>query len=311
MRRRLIVPEVLQLGAADCGPAVLAAAARGLGRRVDIADLRRRLGCDAEGTSLGALERVACELGLEAEQVMVPAEHLLEGNESLPLIVVTRLEDGRTHFLLLWQRLGQIFLVMDPASGRRMVSAASLLPRLYFHELEVAAADWRDWAATPDFLAPLRRRLGRLGLSPSASEALVADALDDPTPRALAALDAGIRCVAALVRSHALRKNEIPERLTRLLGSLRQNADPAGVLGKIWWSALPREAKIHLRGALLLRLRAAPIRAAKGEKGSERQPKAAAFPGVLAFAAVAGMVGAVEGLGLAGVANGIEGEWLA
>jgi len=57
------------------------------------------------------------QLGLEAEQVMVPVDHvLLAEAQALPAIVV-RHPAGVTHFVIAWSCHGGFVQVMDPAIG--------------------------------------------------------------------------------------------------------------------------------------------------------------------------------------------------
>src|SRR6516225_9102936 len=104
---RFIVPEVVQTSAMDCGPATLKCLLDGFGIPVHYGRLREACQTDVDGTSTNVLEEVANQLGLAAEQVMLPANHLLLAEaEALPAIVVVRLSTGFTHFVLLWRRHG-------------------------------------------------------------------------------------------------------------------------------------------------------------------------------------------------------------
>src|SRR5437879_4429304 len=87
---RLIVPEVVQTSAMDCGPAVLKAALEGFGIPVSYGRLREACQTDVDGTSINTLEEVARHLGLDAEQVMLPVDHLLFPQAgALPALLVT------------------------------------------------------------------------------------------------------------------------------------------------------------------------------------------------------------------------------
>src|SRR5206468_6708733 len=89
--RRLLVPEVVQTSAMDCGPAVLKAALEGFGIPVSYGRLREACQTDVDGTSINTLEEVARQLGLHAEQVMLPVDHLLlPQTDALPALLVTR-----------------------------------------------------------------------------------------------------------------------------------------------------------------------------------------------------------------------------
>jgi ABC-type bacteriocin/lantibiotic exporter with double-glycine peptidase domain len=113
-------PEVVQTSSMDCGPAALTCVLQGHGIPVSYGRLREACQTGVDGTSIDTLEQVARQLGLPAEQVMVPADHLaLPAAALLPAIVVARQADGATHFVVVWRRLGPWLQVMDPAQGRR------------------------------------------------------------------------------------------------------------------------------------------------------------------------------------------------
>ncbi len=304
-------PEVLQLGGADCGPAALASALRGMGSSVPTSELRRLLGSDAEGTGIGDLERVATELGLAAEQVMVPVEAVLDGSSPLPAIAVVALPDGRTHYVLLWRKVAGWIIVMDPASGVGLWSRGELDRRLFVHDHPVPASLWREWAATQENLSSLARRLRAIGLSRDAVDERIRIALADPSPGGLAVLDAVARLAASLVAAGALRRREVGERLPALCEEVAGAADPTTVLAERWWSALPTgSGTVRLRGALLLRFGdVAPGHDPTRGDGDEPVPKRRFRDahGVAAAAGVSGLLVAAEGFGLAALASGVEG----
>ena len=66
--------------------------------------LREACQTDVDGTSIDTLEEgLLCSSGLEAEQVMVPVDHLLLPEAAaLPAIVVVRRPNGLTHFVVAW-----------------------------------------------------------------------------------------------------------------------------------------------------------------------------------------------------------------
>ena len=100
-RRRLLVPEVVQTSGMDCGPAVLKCVLDGFGVPVSYGRLREACQTDVDGTSIDTLEEVAGQLGLEVEQIMLPVDHvLLPEAQALPALVVVRLPDGNTHFVV-------------------------------------------------------------------------------------------------------------------------------------------------------------------------------------------------------------------
>jgi len=141
-RRRLLVPEVVQTSAMDCGPAVLKCLLEGYGIPVSYGRLREACQTDVDGTSIDVLEVVANQLGLAAEQIMLPTDHLLLPEaDALPAVLVVRLPNNFTHFLLVWRRHGSFVQIMDPASGRRWSAGRRLLEEVYVHTARVPAAD--------------------------------------------------------------------------------------------------------------------------------------------------------------------------
>ncbi len=192
--RRRRVPEVVQTSNLDCGPAALSALLTGLGLHASYEQLRDLCATDVDGTSIDAMEAVAVAAGTDAEQMVVPAEHiLLLPDEYLPAIVVTELPDGFTHFVVIWSRRGNRFQVMDPAHGRRWLKPAQVLAELYRHTASVPAQAWREWAGSPVFTEGLTARLRASGIPVSNAEHLISVARADEGVDGLRNLDAAIR----------------------------------------------------------------------------------------------------------------------
>ena len=192
----------------DCGPAALKSLLEGFGIQVGYGRLREACQTDVDGTSIDSLEEVAVQLGLRAEQVMVPRDHLLMASAKiLPCLLVVRLADGNTHFVVAWRRIGPWIEVMDPATGRRWPMRSSFLAECYEHLHRVPAAAWRQWVASDEFRQPLFERLGEIGASAKQAEELWRQAVADPTFLGIASLDAATRMTRALVgRSIAITK---------------------------------------------------------------------------------------------------------
>src|SRR3954470_10735596 len=164
-RRRFLAPEVIQTSAMDCGPAALKCLLEGFGVPVSYGRLREACQTSVDGTSIDTLESLACTVGLDAEQVMMPLDHFLAPEaEALPAIVVMRLPSGMMHFVVVWRVHGDWVQVMDPARGRRWARRAAFLRDVYTHAMNIPAEAFRDWAGTDGFLGPLRRRVRALGL---------------------------------------------------------------------------------------------------------------------------------------------------
>jgi ATP-binding cassette subfamily B protein len=255
---RLLVPEVVQTSAMDCGPAVLKSALEGFGIPVSYGRLREACQTDVDGTSIDALEQVAGLLGLEAEQVMEPVDHLLLSEaEALPAIVVVLQPGGLTHFVLLWRRIGPLVQVMDPAVGRRWLSRRRLLAQVYVHKHRIPAAGWREWAGGAGLQRPLARRLRGLGCDVAP---LIEQAARDPGWGSLARLDAATRLVESLVQSGGVRAGGPAQGVLRsFLANAAAAPNGQGPIPEKYWAVRPapsheEEEQVFLKGAVLVRL---------------------------------------------------------
>ncbi len=264
-RRRFLVPETVQTSATDCGPACLKCLLEGYGISASYGRLREACQTDLDGTSIDTIEEVALELGLAAEQVMLPADHLLLPEaRALPAMVVVRQPAGLTHFVIVWRTLGRLVQLMDPATGRRWPHRRELLSQLYIHQQRVPSAAWREWARGEESLATLDARLRAVGASRKRIRSLLDSALDDQDWRALGALDATIRMVQSLIDSGGLRAGGASSRVLETfferarVGGAGAQAVPAG-----FWSVVqpetqgdpPAEPELVLRGAVLVRIK--------------------------------------------------------
>ncbi len=261
-RRCFVVPEVVQTSAMDCGPASLTSLIEGFGIPLSYGRLREACQTDVDGTSINTMEEVALQLGLEAEQVMLPADHiLLPETRALPAIVVMRRPTGEAHFSVVWRRHGRLVQVMDPAQGRRWPTCDRLLSELYVHELRVPAADWREWAQTDEFLAPLQRRLQLLGLSKRLARGFADEAVTDGDWHALATLDAATRMLDSLVRSGGIRRGRQAGRVLRqfIVGQREDESADVPIIPSTYWavrqapSGPEDEPGLLVRGAVLVR----------------------------------------------------------
>ena len=255
--RRFLVPEVVQTSGMDCGPASLKCLLEGFGTPVSYGRLREACQTDVDGTSISTLEQVAVSLGLDAEEIMLPVDHILlpEANAT-PSLIVVRLPNGFTHFVVLWRQVGRWVQIMDPARGRIWRTRESFLGSVFRHRHPVPADGWREWAGSDEFQAALSRRIRDVGADPE----MIAKAARDAGWRSLAALDAAVRMVAALVSS----------------GGLSAGREAAGVLSTVWeaaladgpitsespvpesyWSVLPADdgETLVFSGAVLLRIK--------------------------------------------------------
>jgi ATP-binding cassette subfamily B protein len=266
-KRRLLIPEVVQTSMMDCGPASLKAMLEGWGIPISYGRLREACQTDVDGTSIDTMEEVGVQLGLDAEQIMLPPDHLLlSKTRALPAIVVVRHPSGVTHFLIAWRTHGPLIQVMDPAIGRRWMTRKRFLNELYLHTMPVPAADWREWAASDQFLGALKQRFSELNLSSDASTSLLSTALADDGWRSIAALDAATRLVSVIARSGGISAGAQATRALELFFKNACDESPEEALGipTSYWSVRPAppdsdadEEQLLLRGAVLVRVRGA------------------------------------------------------
>jgi ABC-type bacteriocin/lantibiotic exporter with double-glycine peptidase domain len=312
-RRALLIPEVVQTSAMDCGPASLQALLAGCGVDIDYDRLRSACLTDVDGSSIDVLEDVAVELGLDAQQTILPADHLFtDAARALPALAVVRLPNGNTHFVILWRRHGHRVQVMDPASRRRWPTVDELRRELFIHTMPFAPARWRKWAERNAFHEPVRRRIAELGVD---AASLIDEATADATWFSLAALDAATRFVHMLVNARALARGAEAERALReaFARAIAAGAERwSEAIPEAAWSVFPIDAdRIAYRGAVLVRVRGvraadatAPRRFASAPVRSpllrlfamlreDARPELAIAAGGVVIAALAGIVEAM------------------
>ncbi len=277
---KFFVPEVVQTSEMDCGPASLKSLLEGFGIYTSYGRLREACQTSVDGTSIDSIEDLANKLGLDAEQIMLPMDHvLLEGFWALPSLVVTRTPSGLTHFVVAWNQYGPWIQLMDPGVGRRWVLKDQFIEDVFNHSFPISAADWRAWAGTTGFMAPLAKRMTLLKVTDDEVAALEAEALAIQDWSGLAALDAAVRLVASLVKSKALvagkQSGHGPGFCTGLILALfrannstdRATSDEAGlstsgfVIPAAYWSVTPVETtagaedpQLNLHGAVLIKV---------------------------------------------------------
>lgn len=262
--RRLFASEVVQSSAMDCGPATLKCLLEGFGIPVSYGRLREACQTDVDGTSIDTMEEVARRLGLEAEQIMLPADHLcLVEMRALPAVCVVRRPNGLTHFLVVWRQHGPLLQLMDPAIGRRWITPRRFHEEVYVHTQMVPWAQWRDWAESDAFREALHRRLKALKVPAAAARCLWEAAVKQAGWRPLGALDAAIRMVNALVRAGALRPGVTAARVVEALfaqaSRSRHGARPPAIPPAYWSveSAAPAgdgAEQVAVHGLVLVRV---------------------------------------------------------
>ena len=266
-RRLWLAPEVVQTSAMDCGPASLKCLLDGFGIPVHYARLREACQTDVDGTSIDTLEQIARQFGLDAEQVMLPAEDfLLAEARTLPALVVTTLPGGATHFVVAWRAHAGMVQVMDPGCGRRWLLQSAFLADVYRHELRVPAHDWRQYAESDESRSMLARRCESLGIGGGARERLVGEAFLDSDWQRRARFDAALRLATSFVASGVLKRGAQAHRFLAGLCDqqvklLEHRSDP--IPDSCWSARAAHDAagdpdcgvQIVLRGAVLVRVR--------------------------------------------------------
>lgn len=262
--RRWFVPEVVQSSAMDCGPASLKSLLEGFGIAVSYGRLREACQTEIDGTSIDAMETVAQQAGLAAEQIMVPPDFiLLKKADLLPALVVVQLPSGATHFVIAWNCVGPWVQIMDPATGRRWQHKKKFLRDIYMHSQVVSAEDWTEWSLSEESLGPLAARMKELRIATSVGQQLVAQVVGDGGWRPVAALDAAIRLVESLVGAGGVRRGAEADRV--LLQSFNEARRPeigeTDAIPSVFWSVAPEGniedggEMLRLRGAVLVRVR--------------------------------------------------------
>lgn len=243
--QKRLVPETVQTSNMDCGPAALRSLLEGFGITVNYGRLRELCQTSIDGTSIDVLETVANDLGLVADQVIVPRDHLLlPETDALPAMAVVQLPNGLPHFVVVWSSADNQVQVMDPQIGRRWLTADQLAEQLFIHELEMDAAAWREWAGTDGFIAPLRARL--TAIAPSQSD-LIDHALQHEDWQPLATVDAALRLVGRLVTANVVAAGE---EAGSLLAALTTN--DAEIPAPYWFVRPKTPNMLIVRGAVLL-----------------------------------------------------------
>lgn len=257
-RRHLLAVEAIQSSAMDCGPAALKCLLDGHGMPISYGRLREACQTDVDGTSIDTLEEVAIALGLDAEQTLVPVDHLLCASaHALPAIAVVRSPGGLAHFVVLWSHHAGVVQIMDPAAGRSFIGRGALSRRLFVHRMPVPTAVAREWLGSSEFVDPLRVRARELRVPRARFDGWLTAAAADPT--ALACLDAAIRLAAELVAAGALaRGHEVTRLVEQLLHECEGRSGPElyAVLPEHAFTVVPGpdDATMMVRGAVIVRV---------------------------------------------------------
>nr|WP_319487008.1 cysteine peptidase family C39 domain-containing protein [uncultured Cohaesibacter sp.] len=111
---------VLQMEAAECGAACLAMVLSAHGRDITLEEARERCGTSRDGVDAASIMRAATSYGLEVKAVRIDPSAL----KDVPVPAI--LHWNFDHFVVLEAVRGDRVVILDPASGRRLVQADEL-----------------------------------------------------------------------------------------------------------------------------------------------------------------------------------------
>ena len=138
---RRTVPFVPQMEMHECGPACLAMILRFYGRYVSLGEVRQRCGTSRDGVSAAVLKRAGRSFGLIVRAHRTDAA----GLRLLPLPAILYWEGH--HFVVLERWTPKCAWILDPAQGRRRVSAEQLAS--FFSGVVLTCAPGPDFACQP------------------------------------------------------------------------------------------------------------------------------------------------------------------
>nr|WP_321446166.1 cysteine peptidase family C39 domain-containing protein [uncultured Cohaesibacter sp.] len=111
---------VLQMEAAECGAACLVMMLSTYGRDITLEEARERCGTSRDGVDAGSIARAAASYNMKVKAVSLEPETL----DSVPLPAI--MHWNFDHFVILEAVNGNKAVILDPATGRRTVSAEEL-----------------------------------------------------------------------------------------------------------------------------------------------------------------------------------------
>ncbi len=264
-------PEVMQISQMDCGPSCLKSVLQGFHIPVHFGHLREACQTGVDGTSVNTIEELACELGLAAQQVLVPLNHLhLPEAEVAPSILITQLPNNLTHFIVVWRSLGAWVQIMDPSHGTHWLRWEALKQKVYLHRMSLSKKVWEAWADSDEYRLALTRRLNDLGFTADAIQKQFAlsfqdtdSVIDEDTTTKnwleIASLDAAITWTESLLQARALKKGHeavtfLQAQYTRAVATSQPwvNMIPA----QYWWAVQDEQDadSLQVKAAVVVRI---------------------------------------------------------
>ncbi|WP_373236919.1 cysteine peptidase family C39 domain-containing protein [Cohaesibacter celericrescens] len=111
---------VLQMEAAECGASCLAMVLSAYGREITLEEARERCGTSRDGVDIGSIAKAASSYDMDVKVVRSEPQSLT----TVPLPAI--LHWNFDHFVVLEKVIGDKVVLLDPAVGRRVVSADEL-----------------------------------------------------------------------------------------------------------------------------------------------------------------------------------------
>ena len=222
-RRTFFVPEAIQTSAMDCGPACLKSVLEGYGVSVSYGRLREACHTSIDGTAVSSLEAVLRELGLDASESVVPAEHLLmKRADLLPAIVVTAMPSGILHFVVVWRRVGPYLQVMDPGRGRHWIHHRELLPQIAIVDVPVPLPAFAAFINDPGLRRVVVARLQAVGCRRAGAKF---DAAAAPGWESFCQLEGALRLAERLRSQAGFSKRQADRVIEGLVAGAATDAD--------------------------------------------------------------------------------------
>ncbi|MBK9588774.1 MAG: hypothetical protein IPO50_09495 [Sphingomonadales bacterium] len=234
----------------------------------------------ADGTSIDTIEDVAQQLGLHAEQSLIPRDFVcLDEAQSFPAVVVVHHADNFTHFVVVWARHGEWLQVMDPAVGRRWISRKRFEQEI-FSTNRASMREWRSWCNSADYLRLLHQRLDELGISEDLANDLATEAASDKGWFAFGALDASIRLCTSLNSAGGLRRGQETARVLSALfrDTVSSGHDIFSVIPPDYWSVIPDIANEDASREMLLVRGGVVLKTGPSERKATKAPPAELSP---------------------------------
>jgi hypothetical protein len=175
-------------------------------------ELRDRMNCVDTGGSIDDAESVLCGYGLDCIQRVSAKEHFLL-SDPFPSLVFVESETCNPHLIMLWERIGNKIIAMDPQRGWSELSHEELFSMLYLHEVTLPTEDIVLSLRGGEFHHHLALRMRAMGLTNEERKEIL---LERDSLPSIAALDAAIRELEGDLTEELITPGEAPTALREL-----------------------------------------------------------------------------------------------